>query len=190
MPRASAADALRTAVRIRDVAEAEFAREGFANVSLDDVARAVGVTRGAVYHHYGSKAGLFGAVAERLQARVAEAVVAAAEGAGDDPRARLHAGSHAFLDAITATAAARILLVDAPSVIGWDEWRRLDAENSAAHLDDALRDVGVADELRDAATALLSGAMNEVALWVTRADDARAARERAHAALDRLLRAL
>lgn len=189
MPRASAADAALTAERILASATVLFAARGFGAVSLDEVAQSAGVTRGAVYHHYRNKGGLFGAVAARLQADVAGAVVASAESAGADPHDQLRAGSHAFLDAITHDDTARILLVDAPAVIGWQEWRRLDAENSSAHLRDALRDAGTAEDLLDAFTALLSGAMNESALWVTQQPDVDAARDRAHSALDRLLSA-
>jgi AcrR family transcriptional regulator len=187
MPRASAADAARTAQDVLDAATALFAARGFADVTLDDVARAAGVTRGAVYHHYTNKAGVFDAVARHLQAQVADAVITAAEGAGADPGAQLRAGSHAFLDAITAPAVVRVLLVDAPSVVGWQTWRRLDAENSAAHLRDGLREVGVPGPLLDALTAQLSGAMNEAALWIAQHDDPAAARTQAHAALERLL---
>lgn len=187
MARASAADAARTAQRILESATDLFAAQGFAEVSLDDVARAAGVTRGAVYHHYDNKTGLFTAVAARVQSDVAQAVVTAAAHAGAAPGDQLRAGSHAFLDAITRGAAVRILLIDAPAVIGWQEWRRLDGENSAIHLRDALRDVGVAEELLDASTAQLSGAMNEAALWISRQDDAHTARARSHAALDALL---
>lgn len=187
MARASAADAARTAQRILESANELFAARGFAEVSLDDVARAAGVTRGAVYHHYDNKTGLFTAVAARVQSDVAQAVVTAAAHAGAAPGDQLRAGSHAFLDAITRGAAVRILLIDAPAVIGWQEWRRLDGENSAIHLRDALRDVGVAEELLDASTAQLSGAMNEAALWISRQDDAHTARARSHAALDALL---
>lgn len=186
MPRASAAAAALTAQQVLDSATALFAAAGFADVSLDDVARAAGVTRGAVYHHFGSKSGLFRAVAGRLQEQVAAAVVAAAE-RESSPAAQLRAGSHAFLEAITAGPAVRILLIDAPSVIGWEEWRRLDAENSAMHLRDALRDAGAPAALLDAMTAQLSGAMNEAALWIAQHDDPASAREQAHAALDRLL---
>lgn len=189
MPRASAADAAQTARRILESATTLFAAHGFGEVSLDDVARDAGVTRGAVYHHYRNKAGLFGAVAAQLQADVARAVVAAAEAAGPDPGAQLRAGSHAFLDAITYGAAVRILLIDAPAVIGWQEWRRLDAENSATQLREALGDVGVAHELLDASTAQLSGAMNEAALWIAQHESSEAARAQSHAALDRLLEA-
>lgn len=187
MARASAADAARTAQRILESATELFAARGFVEVSLDDVARAAGVTRGAVYHHYDNKTGLFTAVAARVQSDVAQAVVTAAAHAGAAPGDQLRAGSHAFLDAITRGAAVRILLIDAPAVIGWQEWRRLDGENSAIHLRDALRDVGVAEELLDATTAQLSGAMNEAALWVSRQDDAQTAHARSHAALDALL---
>ncbi|MBE1877603.1 TetR family transcriptional regulator [Myceligenerans pegani] len=189
MPRASAAAAARTAQQVLDVASGLFASRGFSEVSLDDVARAAGVTRGAVYHHYGNKPGLFRAVAARLQARVADAVVEAAERAGADPRAQLSAGSHAFLDAVTSGPAVRVLLVDAPAVLGWQEWRRLDAENSGMHLQDVLREIGVGDDLLGAMSAQLSGAMNEAALWIAERDDAEARRS-AHSALERLLAAV
>ncbi|GAB2603227.1 TetR/AcrR family transcriptional regulator [Pseudactinotalea suaedae] len=189
MPRASAAVAAQTAQRVLDSATRLFASRGYAAVSLDDVAQSAGVTRGAVYHHYANKAGLFGAVAASLQANVADAVAVAAEVAGAQPAEQLRAGSHAFLDAITAAPAVQILLIDAPAVVGWQEWRRLDAQNSAALLREVLREVGVADALLDATTALLSGAMNEAALWVAQSDETETdtARDQAHAALDRLL---
>lgn len=189
MPRASAADAAQTAQTILDSATDLLAVRGFASVSLDDVAGTAGVTRGAVYHHYRSKAGLFRAVASRLQTEVAEAVVAAAEGAGADPREQLRAGCHAFLDAITAAPAARVLLIDAPAVFGWEQWRELDAENSVVHLREALADVGVPSGLLDATAAQLSGAMNEAALWIAQQPRGAEARDAAHQVLDRVLAA-
>ncbi|WP_408135414.1 TetR family transcriptional regulator, partial [Pseudomonas chlororaphis] len=47
MPRASAADAARTAQQILDIAEELFSLRGFSDVSLSDVAQTAGVTRGA-----------------------------------------------------------------------------------------------------------------------------------------------
>jgi AcrR family transcriptional regulator len=189
VPRASAAAAAHTAHQVLVSATELFAARGFAEVSLDDVAQAAQVTRGAVYHHYQNKAGLFLAVAARLQSQVADAVVAAADRAGADAREQLRAGSHAFLDAITAGTAVRVLLVDAPAAVGWQEWRRLDEANSGRHLREALREAGVADDLLDALTAQLSGAMNEAALWIAQQADRPAASKQAHAALDRLLAA-
>ena len=189
MPRASAADAAQTAQRILDSAKELFSVRGFSEVSVDDVARDAGVTRGAVYHHYRNKVALFAEVVARLQADVARAVVAAAENADPQPLEQLRAGSHAFLDAITNGAAMRILLIDAPAVTGWQEWRRLDAENSTTHLREALREAGVGEEILDASTAQLSGAMNEAALWTAHHDDIDLARRQSHRVLDILLTA-
>ncbi|GAC67928.1 TetR/AcrR family transcriptional regulator [Gordonia soli] len=186
MPRATAAAAAATARHVLETATGLFADRGFADVSLDDVAAGAGVTRGAVYHHYRSKAGLFAAVAADLQSSIADQVVDAATAVGDDPTDQLRAGCHGFLDAITAPAPLRVLLVDAPAVIGWQEWRRLDAENSVVHLREALAAAGVDDGIVDALAAHLSGAMNEAALWIAQSDSPDA-RDQAHRALDRLV---
>ncbi|MCD7102074.1 hypothetical protein [Pseudoclavibacter sp. 13-3] len=113
----------------------------------------------------------------------------AATNAGSDARDQLRAGSHAFLYAVTDISAIRILFVDAPAALGWQEWRRLDEENAATHLRSALHDLGVADDLLDASTAQLSGAMNEAALWIAQQENIEAARMQSHAALDRLFTA-
>lgn len=183
MPRKSAAVAAETARSILRTATELFAAEGFGQVALDQVAGAAGVTRGAVYHHYRNKYGLFTAVAADCQAAVAKAVVGAA-GEQADPVTSLRNGCHGFLDAITTGAAARILLVEAPAVLGWQQWRALDAEHSVVHLRDALAEAGVELELLDATTAQLSGAMNEAALWLIEEPDQTAA---AHQVLDRLI---
>lgn len=188
MPRATAAEAAATAERVLASAAARFARHGFAATSVDDVAADAAVTRGAVYHHYASKPGLFTAVVQRMQQEVAEAVVAAAGDAS--PAEALRRGSHAFLDAITTGGHARVLLLDAPAALGWDAWRQADAEASAVHLREALMDAGVAEDAADATTALLSGAMNEAALWLSERPDDEAARRTVHEVLDRLLDAV
>ncbi|ALX66470.1 TetR/AcrR family transcriptional regulator [Microbacterium sp. XT11] len=188
MPRASAAEAAATARRILSVAAEHFSAHGYAAASVDDIARAADVTRGAVYHHYSSKPGLFAAVARAQQQEVADAIVAATEGSGPEPALRV--GSHAFLDAITAGAAARVLLVDGPAVLSWEDWRRLDADGPAAELRTGLAEAGVAAPGLDALTAALSGAMNELALWLSERPTDAAARGYAHDALDRLLDAV
>ena len=82
MPRASAADAAATARRILEVAGAHFAEHGYAAASVDEIARAAQVTRGAVYHHYTSKPLLFAAVASAQQELVADAIMSATAGSG------------------------------------------------------------------------------------------------------------
>lgn len=190
MPRASAAAAAATAREVLAAARDLFASRGFAQVSLDDVAQSAGVTRGAVYHHYGSKKGLFRAVVTQLQSDVGDAVLAAAENAGDDPVARLQAGSHAFLEASTDASVARVLLIEAPAVIGWKEWRELDAQHSEAHLREALIEAGEPEWIAEPLAVQLSGAMNEAALWLAQRPGDDDASRSAHQVLDRLLAAV
>jgi AcrR family transcriptional regulator len=185
MPRSSAADAAETARRILDVATAHFAEHGYAAASVDEIAQAAGVTRGAVYHHYSSKPLLFAAVAAAQQEVVAGAIVSAT--ADSTPGAALRDGSHAFLDAITRGAASRVLLVDGPAVLGWQQWRQLDADGPEQELRTGLGDAGVSPALREPLTAALSGAMNELALWLAAHPNDADARERALGALDGIL---
>lgn len=189
MPRATAAEAAATAARILDTARARFVEHGFAAASVDDIAADSGVTRGAVYHHYASKPGLFLAVVQCMQQQVADAVVEAAD-AAPSPADSLREGSHAFLDATTSGGRARVLLLDAPRALGWDAWRRADAEASGAHLREALLSAGVAERHVDATTALLSGALNEAALWLSERPGDAVARASAHRTLDVLLDAV
>lgn len=190
MPRASREVADATARRILDTGSALFAAHGYADVALAAVAAHAGVTRGAVYHHYASKQALFAAVVSAAHERVAAAVVAAADRASD-PWEGLVAGCHAFLDVSTDPSTRRILLIDAPAVLGWQVWRELDATHSERHLTDALEDLErsgtIATGSTRAASIMLSGAMNAAALAV--AADVTAAPEY-HAFLDRLLSAL
>ncbi|MFF7847367.1 TetR/AcrR family transcriptional regulator [Streptomyces sp. NPDC003444] len=166
-----------------------FAADGYHHVVLAEVARAAGVTKGAAYHHFDSKAGLFRAVVSEVQHELGERVAAEA-GRHADLWEQLRAGCGAFLDAGTDPAVRRILLVDAPTVLGWDEWRTLDEESSARHLTEALEALvaagTIADQPVEPLARLLSGAMNETALWIARGGDPGAARQ----ALDRLLAGL
>lgn len=188
MPRASAADAAETARRVLEVATTQFAERGFSATSVDDIARTAGVTRGAVYHHYSSKAGLFAAVAAAQQILIADDIVSATD--DGDAHLSLRDGSHAFLDAITRGAAARVLLVDGPAVLSWEDWRRLDADGPASQLRQGLAEAGIGAAMLDPLAAALSGAMNELALWLSERPTDAAARARAHEALDSILTAV
>ncbi|AZK92561.1 MULTISPECIES: TetR/AcrR family transcriptional regulator [Streptomyces] len=169
-----------------------FAADGYHDVVLAEVAEAVGVTKGAAYHHFASKAGLFRAVVAEVQQELGERVAAAAD-AHTGPWEQLRAGCRAFLAAGTDPAVRRIVLLDAPTVLGWDEWRDMDDDSSARHLAEALESVVaagiVAEQPVEPLARLLSGAMNEAAVWLARSDDpgTLAATE---AALDRLLAGL
>ena len=82
-----------------------FAADGYAGTSLQAIADAAGVTKGALYHHFAGKEELFAAVYDREQ----DALVAEAEGAPD-----LEEACVAYLRAARDPATRRITLVDAP----------------------------------------------------------------------------
>jgi AcrR family transcriptional regulator len=191
MPRATRAQSEATAAAVLETARARFSEAGFAAVTLDEVATAAGVTRGAVYHHYGSKRGLFEAVLAGVHAEIAARVEQDAVG---DAWEQLERGCRAFLDASVAPAVRRLLLVEAPAVLGWETWRAQDADASGRLLLDALRAVAAGDALApvplEATAALLSGAMNEAALWAAAQADPVAAADEAWRSLAVLLAGL
>lgn len=170
-----------------------FTTTGYAGTSLDAVAQAAGVTKGALYHHFGSKAGLFRAVLTEVQREVADGVAAAAE-AEPKPWNQLLAGCEAFLAASSDPDAQRIMLVDGPSVLGWHEWRAIDEASSARHLNEALELLIAKGDLPDQPAEplahLLSGAMNETALWLAQSDNRDTDLARAMTALTRMLEGL
>jgi AcrR family transcriptional regulator len=169
-----------------------FAADGYAAVALDEVARAAGVTKGAAYHHFASKAGLFRAVLEQVQQEVAEEVVSAAE-RQEAPWDQLVAGCTAFLAASSAPGRRRVMLIDGPAVLGWQQWRALDEAASGRHLAEALSALIDAGTLPHQPvtplTRLLSGAMNEAALWLAETGSPAVLAETG-AALTRLLEGL
>src|SRR5439155_6956963 len=99
-----------------------FAERGYAGVSADDIVSAAGLTRGALHHHFGDKAGLFRAVFEQLEAEITAELTTALE-ATDDSLAGMAAGLGAFLDICQRPEVLRIGLTDAPTVLGWETWR-------------------------------------------------------------------
>lgn len=159
---------------LREAAAVRFARDGYAAVALDDVAADAGATRGAVYHHFGSKEGLFRAVLDAAHQQVGETVAAAADAAGD-PWDGFVVGCETFVRASLDDRVRRVLLVDGPAVVGMTAWRAGDAAGSGRHLAEAvdeLRVGGLIDPaLGPALVPMLSGALNEAALWVADAAD-------------------
>ncbi|MEU7996122.1 helix-turn-helix domain-containing protein [Micromonospora sp. NPDC049060] len=169
-----------------------FATRGYAAVGLAEIVRVAGVTKGALYHHFAGKAELFRAVLAEVQREVAHRVATTAD-AEADPWARFTAGCQAFLTASTDPEIQQIMLIDGPAVLGWNEWRALDEAASGRHLADALtlliEEGLIAPQPVAPLTHLLSGAMNEAALWIAGAADPTALAD-TRTALARMLDAL
>jgi len=172
-----------------------FAERGYAAVGTDEIARAAGVSRGALYHQFEGKPELFAAVFEQVEAElVGETDVAFADAFAADPMAAVRAGIDAWLDAALAPAAQRIVLIDAPAVLGWERWREIGRRYGVGLVEGAvaaLVEVGVFAPQPVAPLAhLLVGALEEGALYAARAEDRDTALEEVRAALRRLLEGL
>jgi AcrR family transcriptional regulator len=171
-----------------------FARDGYAAVATEEIVRAAGVTRGALYHHFAGKADLFSAVYEDVERRLVEQIAQSAMASATDPLQALLAGARAFLDACEDPAVRRIALVDAPSVLGWEQWRAIGMRYGLGLIEEAVRaamDAGLIDEQPVSPLAhLLLGAMDEGAMLIARADDDGRTRAEVGASLERFLQAL
>lgn len=179
-----------TISRVLKVAEKHFATVGYEATSTEALVKEAGLTRGALYHHFGSKQGLFEAVVRVVQGRLAQAVATASDNR-QNPWASFVNGCHAWLDVATKPTVRQILLLDAPAVLGWERWLSLDAEGGGRLLREGVAELaasGVIDiSNQEALTQLLNGAMNQVALWVAYAVDREAALVTAKIALEQLL---
>ena len=102
-----------------------FGTSGFAATSVEDIAREARVTTGALYHHFPTKAAVFEAVFGQLHAELLAASLAAGEDGGDIVDL-LIAGFGIFLDKVQEPEVQRILLTDAPAVLGLARFIELD----------------------------------------------------------------
>jgi len=169
-----------------------FATDGFATVSTQAIVDAAGVTRGALYHQFGDKAGLFAAVYEEVERDLVAAIVTRIGAAA--PESQLEAmriGARLFLEECSSPKVQRIVLVDAPSVLGWERWREVGMSYGLGVIEAMLVQaiaVGAIPEQPTRTTAhVLLGALDEAALYVARADDAEGALEQMFAICDRLI---
>jgi AcrR family transcriptional regulator len=169
-----------------------FAERGFHGVAAEEIAAAAGVTRGALYHHFDGKRGLFDAVLAAAMAEVGERLAVAAQGA-PTRLAAIERGIHAYLEACSEPPIRQIMLIDGPAVVGWHAWRALDLQNGLGLLRRGLLTAVEAGEIEvsdlDAMTHLLGGALVDAALLVSAEQDA-ALETRVERSLVRLVRGL
>jgi AcrR family transcriptional regulator len=176
------------------VARDLFTEKGYANTATEDIVQRAGVTRGALYHHFRDKEELFQAVFEDAERQLVETVRTAVASAQAGPWQGFLAGCQAFLDACLEPAVQRIVLLDAPSVLGWETWRRIDAEYGVGLVRQSIQaavDAGYVDSLPvDPLAHILLGALTEAAMVIARAEDVQSARIEVGAVVDRLLKGL
>jgi AcrR family transcriptional regulator len=183
-----------TRTALLTVARELFAERGYAQVGTEEIVRAAGVTRGALYHHFKDKADLFAAVYEDVEGALMERIAASAMAAARDPLELLRAGASGFLDACEDPAVQQIALLDAPSVLGWERWREIGMRYGFGLVRGGLQeamDAGVIErQPLDALAHLLLGAIDEGAMLIARAENPAEVRADVGAAVDRFLDAL
>jgi AcrR family transcriptional regulator len=193
--RTQAERAAETREALIEAARPLFAAQGFAEVALETIVRAAGVTRGALYHHFADKTELFAAVFEKVEgevaARMGEAIAASNQ---TDPVEVMRLGADFWLDVCSDPEVQRIVLVDAPAVLGWTRWTEIgDRYNTGmvrALLTNAVETGRIPPQPIEATVLTILGAMREATLYVARAKDHDQARKDAGAVMNRLIRAL
>lgn len=185
-----------TTQKLIAVAFEEFSQKGYAAASTEAIVARANLTRGALYHHFKNKAGLFLAVFRSAQEEIGRRVEQAAD-QSPDLWGQLVSGSNAFLAASSDPALQQIVVIDGPAVLKWETVRQVDADlegGSLAALKGCLAELqqeGVIRDLPlDALAHLLSGAMDEASVWIARSEDPVSALAQAQAALAVLLEPL
>ena len=170
-----------------------FTKSGYASVGTEEIVARAKVTRGALYHHFADKRDLFRAVFERVEGELMARIGASME-ATDDPWELLLAGVVSFLDACEEPAVKQISLTDAPSVLGWQEWREIDNRYGLGLTRAALQGAVDAGVLRPIAVEpmahLFVAALSEAAFVIAHADRPRKARAEVEDALLQLVEGL
>jgi AcrR family transcriptional regulator len=172
-----------------------FAAQGFAEAALETIVRAAGVTRGALYHHFADKTELFAAVFEQVEGEVAAQMGEAIAASGQtDPVEVMRLGAGFWLDACSDPEVQRIVLVDAPAVLGWTRWTEIGNRYNVglvrALLTDAVETGRIPPQPIEATALTILGAMREATLYVALAEDHDQARQQAGVVMSRLIQAL
>jgi AcrR family transcriptional regulator len=173
------------------VATRLFAQHGYEDTSIEDVLAEAGVSRGALYHHFAGKDALFEAVVGNVESRVMADLAVAAEGI-PDAAGRLRAVALAWIGMAVDPVIQRVMLLDAPSVLGVEYWLDPDQQQALTAMKELLREVSgegrLAPDMIAPFASMILGALDEMALAVARAPDPEAALPGARTAVGELLR--
>ena len=192
-PGKRAAQGRATRGRLVEVATSLFADHGYEGTSIEAVLAAAGVSRGALYHHFAGKEALFAAVllaiSDRVTAEVTEAIRDCT-----DPLDAMRTGALAWIDLAGDPVIQRVMLVDAPSVLGWEQWRAMDEGRTVGAMQAMLQAVSdngrLPQELVEPFSHMILAALDEAAMVIARAPDSRAAVAEGRQAVEELLNRL
>jgi AcrR family transcriptional regulator len=170
-----------------------FSERGYAAVGTEEIVSQAKVTRGALYHHFDGKRELFRAVHEQIEEEIVASIGAQMAGI-EDIFELLRTGVAAYLDMCTKPEITQVTLLDAPSVLGWKEWRAIDTRFSLGLVTAALQggmETGAFKPQPVLPLAhLLIAALGEAGLIIASAEDPAKARAEVEPALLALLEGL
>ena len=144
-----------------------FGERGFAATTMDDIAEAADVAKGAVYHHFKTKEAVFEAVFEQVSGDLVQDIDRAVR-SEKDVLAAIVAGTQHYFAACAKGPTGRIILRDGPAVLGWERWREIDARHFGGKFPRALAvamDAGlIARQPVEPLARVLLGAVTEAAV--------------------------
>lgn len=172
-----------------------FAEKGFAATSTEEILKEAEVSRGALYHHFSNKTDLFQATFEAVEEELTAKLLQTATAGGEtDPIRILERGFSAFLDQCLNPEVQRIVMLDAPTVLGWDTWHELDERYAFGTIKAVLAvaaETGRVDaDAVDPLTHLLVGAVMQAGMVVARADDPATAKRQMTESFEKLVSTL
>jgi AcrR family transcriptional regulator len=146
LARRSAEDAAKTRQRILEEAELLFAGAGFAGTSTNAIARAAGVTDGALFHHFKSKSALFEEIAIKLHTDIHKAVYRAGKDA-PTPMDGFRLGARKSMEVTQEPRNQRIVFIEGPVVLGTEKWRKIDQQLGLRLIEGGLLNIAGLPEL-------------------------------------------
>lgn len=162
-----------TRKKLIEVARRAFAEYGYADTSMDKLTAEAGLTRGALYHHFGDKKGLFAAVVDQIDSEMAEYAGQHLE-QPDDLWEGLMLEGRTYIEHALNAEFQRIVLRDGPAVLGdpahWPSQNKC-LQSTRECVEQLLVEGRLKPVDALAAAVLLNGAAMNAALWVASSED-------------------
>jgi AcrR family transcriptional regulator len=172
------------------VAARLFAAQGYDGTSIEAILEEAQVSRGSLYHHFGTKQALFEAVLDSVETRVTREMMGAVRDATDAVDA-LRRGCLAWVSLAGDPVVQRIVLIDAPAVLSWQRWREIEEQYGLGLLKGgmllAAREGRLQPELVDVFAHMVLATMNELALVIVESADQDEAQRQAELAVNEFI---
>ena len=181
-----------TRAKLIGAARKAFGEVGYAEASMDDFTAEAGLTRGALYHHFGDKKGLFEAVVLEIDSEMTARMEAAAKSAPTRWQGLVDE-CNAYIQMALEPEIQRIVFRDGPAVLG-DPSSWPNAGGCVAMMTDSVarlqqKDI-IADVDAEAAARVINGALGYASQWIANADDPRTVSQKAVQAFNVFLEGL